>query len=44
MSQSHNYRDPEGRDSALAIVMALLINAVAVAMVAASLASKSGRY
>ena len=43
MSRERNYRDPEGRDSALAMVIALLMNLIAVAMVAGSILCSGGR-
>ncbi|WP_282266541.1 hypothetical protein [Stenotrophomonas sp. PS02298] len=43
MSRDRNYRDPEGRDSGLAMLIALLINLIAVAMVAGSIICSDGR-
>lgn len=43
MSRERNYRDPEGRDSALAMVIALLINLIAVAMLASPILCSGGR-
>lgn len=43
MSADRNYRDPEGRDSPLAMMVALLLNLIAIAMVAASILCSGGR-
>ena len=43
MSADRNYRDPEGRDSALAMVVVLLINIIAFAMIAGTILCSGGR-
>lgn len=43
MSADRNYRGPEGRDSALAMVVVLLINIIAFAMIAATILCSGGR-
>lgn len=43
MSRERSYRDPEGRESALAMVITLLINLIAVAMVVGSILCSGGR-